>query len=145
MCALLGNEDIILKKEICPSKITELYPKVIRCDKRGVRNEFSGCHLWFLWKGFTTRQRQSIWGPRALLRRPLCYKEINTPVLWACQQNQSVSHFKLNSIIKSMGLSGIEGYQDHILLLQISVNNPVPMSKLLLLLNVCHYGACQPW
>lgn len=61
---------------------------------------------------------------------PLFYEEISTPVLRVCQQSQSVSHFKLNSIIKSTGPSGIEVCQDHIPLLQISVNNPIPMPKL---------------
>lgn len=61
---------------------------------------------------------------------PLFYEEINTPVLRVCQQSQSVSHFKLNSIIKSTGPSGTEVCQDHIPLLQISVNNPIPMPKL---------------
>ena len=61
---------------------------------------------------------------------PLFYEEISTPVLRVCQQSQSVSHFKLNSIIKSTGPSGTEVCQDHIPLFQISVNNPIPMPKL---------------
>ena len=61
---------------------------------------------------------------------PLFYEEINTPVLWVCQQSQSVSHFKLNSIIKSTGPSGTDVCQDHSPLLQISVNNLIPMPKL---------------
>lgn len=65
-------------------------------------------------------------------------------MLWACQESQSVSHFKLNSIRKSTGLSGIEVCQDHRPLLQISVNNPVPMPKLTLLSSVNGCRACQP-
>lgn len=77
-------------------------------------------------------------------RAPLFYEEIDTPVLWVFQQSQSVSHFKLNSIIKSRDPSGREVCQDHITLLQISVNGPISVSKLELLSNVCGCRACQP-
>lgn len=77
-------------------------------------------------------------------RAPLFYEEIDTPVLWVCQQSQSFSHFKLNSIIKSRDSSGIEVCQDHITLLQISVNDPIPVFRLELLSNICGYRACQP-
>lgn len=45
---------------------------------------------------------------------PLFHEEVNTPVPGACQQSQSVLHFKLRSIIESMGLSGTEVCQDNI-------------------------------
>lgn len=60
---------------------------------------------------------------------PLFYEEINTPVLWVCQQSQSVSHFKFNSITKS-GPSRTEVCQGSYSLLQISVNNQAPIPKL---------------
>lgn len=77
-------------------------------------------------------------------RASLFYEEIDTPVLWVCQRSQSVSHFKLNSIIKSRDSSGIEVCQNHITLLQINVNDPIPVSKLELLSNMCGCRACQP-
>lgn len=76
------------------------------------------------------KNRGSIWGPGALYGHAI--------VLWRNKHTCSLSWpaksicftFKLNSIIKSMGLSETEVCQDHIPLLQISVNNPTPMPKL---------------
>lgn len=45
---------------------------------------------------------------------------INTPVPWVCQDSQSVSYFKLNSIMKSTDLCGIEVSQGHILLSKLA-------------------------
>lgn len=45
---------------------------------------------------------------------------INTPVPRVCQDSQSVSYFKLNSIIKSTDLCGIEVSQGHTLLSKLA-------------------------